>query len=41
MHRLIVPEDFPRVRAREEESLADRKPFDCQFRTRTREGLMF
>jgi PAS domain S-box-containing protein len=40
LHRMIVDEDFPRVRSLEEESLAGRKPFDCQFRTRTRDGAV-
>jgi PAS domain S-box-containing protein len=38
LYGLIVKEDLPHVRAREEESLRERKPFDCSFRLRTRGG---
>jgi two-component system CheB/CheR fusion protein len=36
LYRLVVPEDLPRLRAREEEAFRGRTPFDCQFRTRPR-----
>jgi len=38
LYGLIPQEDLPRMRAEEEASLRDRKPFDCQFRVRSRGG---
>jgi PAS domain S-box-containing protein len=38
LYGLILEEDFPRVRAHEEEALRARKAFEHQFRTRTRDG---
>jgi PAS domain S-box-containing protein len=38
MYRMIVEEDFPRMRVQEEEALRLRKPFDCRFRVRTPRG---
>src|SRR5262245_31337956 len=38
LYGLIHPDDVPRVEAAEAESLAQTKPFDCEFRVRTRAG---
>jgi PAS domain S-box-containing protein len=38
LHRLILEEDLPRVRALEVEAFTHHKPFDCQFRARCRGG---
>jgi PAS domain S-box-containing protein len=38
LYGLVHPDDGPRVAAAEAESLAGSKPFDCEFRTRTRAG---
>ena len=38
LYGLIAEEDRPRVRAAEEAAFRDRRPFDCQFRVRARDG---
>ena len=38
MYGQILPEDLPHMRAAEEEAFLQRKPFDFQFRLRTRRG---
>lgn len=40
MHSMILEEDFPRVRAREEQCYRQRIPFDCQFRVRAPSGAV-
>jgi PAS domain S-box-containing protein len=38
LHGLIVEEDRALLRAAEEDAIRDRRPFDCQFRVRARDG---
>jgi PAS domain S-box-containing protein len=38
MYGMVHVDDFPRLRAREEEAYRQGKPFECQFRVRTRGG---
>jgi PAS domain S-box-containing protein len=40
LYGLILPEDLPLMRAREDEAFRQRKPFDCQLRVRAHDGKL-